>query len=107
LPRSPEAAAERLDSLEAVASALAHRARRQILLVMHFRGGEMTAGEIADRFSCSWPTVTRHLRVLERAGLLVPEKRGRNRYYRLQSENLAVVREWLSWFDSKKGRKTP
>ncbi|MGH9322793.1 MAG: metalloregulator ArsR/SmtB family transcription factor [Vicinamibacteria bacterium] len=92
---------ERLAELDAVVAALAHPSRRQILLVVHFRGGEMTAGEIADRFSCAWPTVSRHLRVLERAELVVHEKRGRTRVYRLNRRKLSVVKDWLRWFDKR------
>jgi len=91
--------AERLAALDAVVDALAHPARRQILLTVHFRGGEMTAGDIAGRFAHSWPTTTRHLRVLEDAGLLRHEKQGRTRLYRLDRERLAVLTEWLAWFD--------
>lgn len=94
--------AEKLAEIDRVVSALAHESRRQILLVVRFRGGEMTAGEIAERFSCAWPTVTRHLRVLERAGLLVHEKIGRSRVYRLNRKKLKVLKDWLRWFDSKK-----
>jgi hypothetical protein len=43
-----------------VFAALDNAARRQILMILHFRGDRMTAGEIADRFSCSWPTTSRH-----------------------------------------------
>ena len=83
--------------------ALAHASRRQILLVLKFRGGEMTAGEIADRFACTWPTTTRHLRVLEHAGLVRVEKRGRERIYRLDSKRLlGVTGEWIRWFSEKK-----
>ncbi len=82
-------------------SALAHESRRHILLVVRFRGGEMTAGEIAERFSCAWPTVSRHLRVLERAGLLAHEKKGRSRVYRLNRRKLKSLKDWLRWFDSK------
>jgi len=60
----------------------------------------MTAGEIDERFQHTWPTTSRHLRVLERAGLLLYEKRGRTRIYRVNTEKLGVVREWLQWFDS-------
>lgn len=91
--------AERLAALDAVISALAHPARRQILLTVHFRGGEMTAGAIAGRFAHSWPTTTRHLKVLERAGLLRHEKQGRTVLYRVDRERLAIVTEWLAWFD--------
>jgi len=89
----------RLEALEDVFNALAHPARRQILLTMHFRGGSMTAGEIAGRFAHSWPTTTRHLRVLENAGLVGHRKRGRTRVYRLVRERLRLVGEWLAWFD--------
>ena len=94
--RSP--ADQKLDDLEAVFSALAHEQRRHILLTLKFRG-EMTAGDIAKRFACSWPTTTGHLQVLERAGLLIVEKRGRERLYRLDSTRLlAVTGDWLAWF---------
>lgn len=59
----------------------------------------MTAGAIADRFHCSWPTTSRHLRVLESAGLVRVEKRGRERIYRLDAERLLrVAGDWLEWF---------
>jgi len=70
------------------------------LLVVQFRGGAMTAGEIDERFQHTWPTTSRHLRVLEAAGLLIHEKQGRTRIYRVNTEKLGVVREWLGWFDS-------
>jgi DNA-binding transcriptional ArsR family regulator len=82
-----------------VVAALAHPARRQILLTLHLRGGAATAGEIAARFEHKWPTTTRHLRVLEEAGLLRQEKLGRTRVYTLDKNRLALVTEWLGWFD--------
>jgi DNA-binding transcriptional ArsR family regulator len=88
-----------LAELEAVFTALAHPSRRHILLVLRFRGGEMTAGEIADRFACSWPTTTRHLRILEAAGLVGVEKRGRERVYHLDTARLLrVTSGWLKAF---------
>jgi DNA-binding transcriptional ArsR family regulator len=92
----PEA---KLSALDAVVAALAHPARRQILLTVHFRG-QASAGEIAGRFAHKWPTTTRHLRVLEQAGLLRHEKRGRSRLYIVDRERLALLHEWLSWFDA-------
>jgi DNA-binding transcriptional ArsR family regulator len=82
-----------------VVTALAHPARRQILMTIHFRGGSATAGDIAARFEHKWPTTTRHLRVLEDAGLLRQEKHGRTRVYTLDKNRLALVTEWLGWFD--------
>lgn len=96
--RSPSSSEQPLDAYEAVFAALANAARRQILLTLHFRGGSMTAGEIAGRFSCKWPTTSRHLRRLEHAGLVTVTAAGRERIYRLNRERLAVTGEWLSWF---------
>ena len=90
--------AEKLAVLDAVVAALAHPARRQILLTIHFRGGA-TAGEIAGRFVHTWPTTTRHLRVLENAGLVRQERHGRTRRYSVDKARLALVSEWLGWFD--------
>ena len=88
-----------LAELERVFAALAHASRRQILLTLHFRGGEMTAGEIASRFSCSWPTTSRHLGQLELAGLVRVERRGRERVYALDRERLErVAGGWLENF---------
>jgi DNA-binding transcriptional ArsR family regulator len=87
--------------LNAVLGALAHPARRQILMTIHFRGGEMTAGEIAGRFRHSWPTTTRHLGVLESAGLVTATQEGRVRTYRIERDQLSQVHEWLKWFEKR------
>jgi len=89
-----------LETLARVFTALAHASRRQILLVLQYHGGAMTAGEIADRFACSWPTTTRHLRQLRDAGLVVVEKVGRERIYHLDADRLRrVVGDWIEHFD--------
>ena len=60
----------------------------------------MTAGAIAARFECSWPTTTRHLRELEHAGLVSVEQRGRERVYRLAQDRLRTVAgQWIARFD--------
>lgn len=88
-----------LEEFEAVFSALAHEARRRVLVVLLGRKGQMTAGEIVERFNCSWPTMTRHLQILEDAGLITVEKNGRQRIYFLNKEKLQrVVGDWLKWF---------
>jgi DNA-binding transcriptional ArsR family regulator len=91
------------DIYEAVFTALAHPARRRILLTLNFEGGSMTAGEIAAMFDHAWPTTTRHLHVLEDAGLVVHEKRGRTRVYRIDRHRLELAREWLAWFFKSPG----
>ncbi len=88
-----------LDDLESVFNALAHRSRRTILSVLQARGGEMSSGAIASRFDCSWPTTTRHLRVLEDAGLVRVVLRGRERVYCLDADRLrAVAGNWIDRF---------
>jgi DNA-binding transcriptional ArsR family regulator len=98
--RDPE---PRVDAYEMIFSALAHPARRRVLMTIFFNGGSMTAGEIAAIFEHAWQTTTRHLQVLEAAGLLTHEKRGRTRIYRIQRKRLELVRDWLDHF-SKEGK---
>jgi DNA-binding transcriptional ArsR family regulator len=88
----------RVDAYELVFGALAHAARRRVLLTIYFNGGSMTAGEIAAIFESAWPTTTRHLKILEAAGLLQHEKQGRTRIYRIQRKRLELVRDWLAHF---------
>jgi DNA-binding transcriptional ArsR family regulator len=88
----------RMDAYEAVFTALAHPARRRIMLTLNFEGGSMTAGEIARVFEHAWPTTTRHIQVLESAGLLYHEQVGRVRTYYINRQRLDLVRDWLEWF---------
>jgi DNA-binding transcriptional ArsR family regulator len=85
-----------LDEIDRVFAALAHASRRQILGVLKARGGRVKAGDIARRFACSWPTTTRHLRVLEEAGLVRVEQEGRERWYLVETKKLRrVAGGWL------------
>jgi DNA-binding transcriptional ArsR family regulator len=104
MPRSRSSAEERLEALDAVFGALSHPARRQILMTIHMRGGSVAAGDIAARFAHSWPTTTRHLGVLEASGLLEVEQSGRTRNYSVRLDRLAVVKQWLAWFDAPPGQ---
>lgn len=91
----------RSDAYEAVFGALAHPARRRVLLAIYFNGGAMAAGEIAAMFAHAWQTTTRHLQVLEAAGLLTHERQGRMRIYRIERKRLALVSDWLSHFQRR------
>ncbi|TPW13545.1 MAG: hypothetical protein FD129_1253 [bacterium] len=83
------------DSTRDVFTALAHPARRQILVSIVRHGGSMPAGEIARSFNQSWPTTTRHLKILEGAGLLRLERSGRSRIYRIHRPQFDAVGDWL------------
>jgi DNA-binding transcriptional ArsR family regulator len=88
-----------LAELDLVFNALAHQSRRTILSILLARGGSMTSGQIADRFDCTWPTTSRHLRVLEDAGLVRIESTGRERRYELDRSMLArTATRWLERF---------
>jgi DNA-binding transcriptional ArsR family regulator len=93
-----KAHAKQEDVYEAIFTALAHPARRRILHTLNFEGGTMTAGDIAAMFSHAWPTTTRHLQVLEAAGLVVHEQDGRSRRYSINKKRLKLALEWMSWF---------
>lgn len=88
-----------VEQTDRIFSALAHPSRRHILLTLSFREGQMSAGEIANRFGCSWPTTTRHLNILRESGLISVEKLGRERVYTLDQKKLTeTVGGWLNWF---------
>jgi DNA-binding transcriptional ArsR family regulator len=85
---SRERIVRKLGELDAVFGALAHPTRREILLVLHDRGGEIAAGDLAARFAQSWPTTTRHLTVLVNSGLITMRKSGRERLYQIDRDRL-------------------
>jgi ArsR family transcriptional regulator len=72
--------------MDRVFEALASSARRQILA--YLTAGELTAGEIGERFDFSKPALSSHLRILEDAGLIEREKRGQYVYFRQVPEQL-------------------
>jgi DNA-binding transcriptional ArsR family regulator len=73
--------------MEKIFEALASTARRKILA--YLSEVDLTAGEIAARFSMSKPAISKHLQILENAGLVKSEKRGQFVHYALVRENLA------------------
>jgi DNA-binding transcriptional ArsR family regulator len=77
--------------------ALANPVRRELLELL--AGRPLSAGELSDRFELSRPAVAEHLRVLRGAGLVTDEPQGRRRIYRLTSEPLAALGEWLHPFE--------
>ena len=66
--------------------ALASTPRRKILA--YLSEAELTAGEISARFSMSKPSISKHLAILENAGLIKSDKRGQFVHYALVRENL-------------------
>jgi len=86
-----------LAEIEAVFAALSHEVRRHIVQLLSQRGGELPSGYLAKRFSHSWPTTTRHLHVLEAAGLVAVRREGRSSIYRLERDRIRrVIGGWLA-----------
>lgn len=73
--------------------AIADPTRRAILRLVG--DDEMTAGQIASRFTASRPAISQHLRVLEEADLVTVRRDGTRRWYRAQPASLAEVRAYL------------
>jgi len=80
-------------SSEATFHALADPTRRAVLDLL--RQGAQPAGQIAGAFPVSRPAISKHLRQLRRARLVVEHRRGRHRYYQLNAEPLKAVDNWL------------
>jgi len=96
-----------LEEIEAVFFALAHESRRHIVLLLGHTGGELPSGYLAKRFGHSWPTTTRHLRVLEESGLVEVSRRGRASNYRLKREFVRrVLGGWLANLEPVNPKRT-
>ena len=80
-------------SAEATFHALADPTRRAVLDLL--RQGAQPAGKIAGAFPVSRPAISKHLRQLRRARLVVEHRRGRHRYYQLNAEPLKAVDSWI------------
>ena len=73
-------------SLDKVFDALSSSVRRKILA--YLSSTDLTAGEIAQRFEISKPSISKHLSILENAGLIAGERRGQFIHYSLVRSNL-------------------
>jgi DNA-binding transcriptional ArsR family regulator len=72
---------------------LAEPRRRQILDLL--RGGERLVGDLVDELSLTQPSVSKHLRVLRDAGLVVVRPDAQRRWYRVRTEPLLELDAWL------------
>ena len=84
------------DQLSVTFAALADPTRRAILA--RLATGEATVGELSEPFEMSGPAVSKHLRVLERAGLIARGRDAQWRPCRLEAAPLKEVAEWASDF---------
>jgi ArsR family transcriptional regulator len=87
--------------MNALFKALDDSTRREIIELL--RKNDMTAGEIAERFNISKPSISYHLQLLQQADLVVSVKKGQYVHYSL---NTTVVQEAIAWLVklTKKGK---
>ena len=84
--------------MNAVFRALSDPTRRQILAMLKRR--PHTSGEIADAFTSSWPTISRHLAVLRESGLIVAAREGQHIRYELNTSVLEdLIQHLLGWVE--------
>jgi DNA-binding transcriptional ArsR family regulator len=86
-----------VESLDAVFHALSSEPRRDLLGAL--AEGERTVGDLASPFDISLAAVSKHLKVLEGAGLVERRVEGRTTICRLRPEPLADVREWVAFVE--------
>ena len=84
------------DRLSLVFAALADPTRRHILA--RLADGEASVGELAQPFSISQPAISKHLAVLERAGLVTKSRQAQWRRCRLEAEPLKEVAGWMEGY---------
>lgn len=83
--------------LDAVFHALSDPTRRAMLRSL--AAGERNIGDLAQPFEMSFPAASKHVRVLEQAGLVRREVRGRSHMCRLAPQALADASEWFSFYE--------
>jgi len=86
--------------VSATFKALADPTRRKILRLLRER--DMTAGEIAEQFNISKPSISHHLNILKQSRLVIDERQGQYIYYSL---NMTVFQEIMGWFSEILERK--
>jgi DNA-binding transcriptional ArsR family regulator len=85
-----------LHDLDRTFSALSDPTRRTI--ISKLAEGETSIIELASPFDMSLPAVTKHIRVLEKAGLLSRKKQGRVQYCRLNAAPMREAAKWLAFY---------
>jgi DNA-binding transcriptional ArsR family regulator len=93
LPHQPDISSAKLD---ATFSALADPTRRAILA--RLAGGEASVAELAEPFKMNQPAISKHLKVLERAGLITRHRDAQRRPCRIRAEPLAGASVWLEGY---------
>ena len=89
--------------MNSIFKALNDPTRREILELL--QESDLSAGEIADHFHISWPSVSHHLDLLKQADLVRIRKEGQFVYYSLNTTVVDDIIKWLMQFKTKKRTK--
>ena len=84
-------------ALDRVFRALADPSRRRI--IKSLAGRERTVGELAEPLDMSLAAASKHIQMLERAGLMRRTKRGRTHYCRLEAKPLSRAARWIAFYE--------
>ena len=71
----------------------------RVAIVTTLIGDELSVHQVADQFPMSRPAISKHLKILREAGLVVERAEGRQRIYSLEAEPLRAVQLWLARFE--------
>jgi len=88
-----------LNNMNSLFKALNDPTRREILEML--KDGDMTAGDIADRFNMTKPSISHHLTLLKQADLVIDIRKGQFIYYSLNATVLDDIVKWFMQFDKK------
>jgi DNA-binding transcriptional ArsR family regulator len=91
-------ASQRRKQRDVVFRAIADPTRRDILALL--RGGRHSVGELASNFRTSRPAISKHLRLLRSAGLVVTRRQGTARICELNASPLRAVNDWLRDYEA-------
>ena len=83
--------------LDDVFHALSHGARRDMLT--RLAAGALTVGQLAEPYAMTLAATSKHLGILERAGLVTRHSVGRNRVCRLEAARLQSAQQWLTFYE--------
>jgi ArsR family transcriptional regulator, arsenate/arsenite/antimonite-responsive transcriptional repressor len=92
----PDVEREHAERMAAIAKALADPVRLQLVDVLRKHAGKVCVCELVPLFDLSQPTVSHHLGVLRKAGIVASEREGLWAYYYVKNEALEEVSAWLT-----------
>ena len=91
-------------SLEKTFKALSDKTRREIIRLL--KDKDLSAGEIADAFTISKPSISHHLNILKQADLIWDERQGQSIIYSLNTSVMEDIIGWILEITAKKGGET-